>query len=325
VELKNSRNLKFGIQIGSLYDQSFWGVKDHSAFFNPKVLTPQMFWDRALDTIAGFGFRGFEMTFGPGSYRSALERYGSAKAFGEACAAKGLQVSGGFYTGFVIGRTGLDLQASWRTKERRQEILREAEEYADFLCDAGSQLMVTGVPFRSTWNAEPPRFTDTGYLSALADFYTEIGYVTAKRGVRLALHCETNGVFWLRRDIDLLLLLTDPVYVDFCPDTAHIRTGGSDPSEVVRKHSSRLVAAHWKDCKKEMERGFLIDEKVFVAHVPYFTTVGRGLVDWMSWVRFLREVNFKDWAILEVTPSPGLETIKSAKAYVETSLLPIYS
>lgn len=325
MDLKTSENLKFGIQIGSLYDPSFWDVKDYSGFYDNKVLTPQRFWDRALDTIAGFGFRGFELTYGPGSYRSALECFGSGEAFREACAAKGLEVSGGFYTGFVFGKSGVDLEASWRSQERRQEILREVEEYADFLHKAGSGMMVTGVPFRKTWNADPPRFFDMAYASALADLYNAIGYVTAKRGVRLALHCETNGVFWFQCDIDLLLTMTDPVYVDFCPDTAHIRTGGSDPSEVVRKHSSRLVAAHWKDCKKEMERDFSIDEKVFFNHVPYFTTVGQGLVDWMTWVRFLREINFKSWAILEVSASPGLETVKSAKAYVETSLMPIYS
>ena len=230
-----------------------------------------------------------------------------------------------FYTGFAFRGDRLDLEGSWRSQDRREEILAETEEYAGFLHESGCQIMVTSVPFRRTSNASPPRFADITHLSALADLLNQVGYITAQRGVKLAVHCETNSVFWLRRDIDLLMLLTDPVYVSFCPDTAHIRSGGSDPSETVRNHSSRLIAAHWKDCRREMPIDFPIDEKIFHNHVPYFTTVGEGLVDWMGWMRFLRDTAFRNWAILEVAASPGLETLKKAKAYVEASLLPIYS
>jgi len=325
VDLKSSANLKFAVQIGSLYDLGFWGVDDYSAFYDTRSLTPQTFWGRAIETISGFGLRGFELTYGSGSWRSALARYGSGKTFREALAAKELEVCSAFYAGFVFRCDRVDLEGSWRLQTRKEEILREVEGYADFLHEWGCRILVSSVPFRKTKNVDPPQFVDSAYASTLADLFNQIGYITAKRGVKLALHCETNGVFCLRRDIDLLMLLTDPVYVSFCPDTAHIRSGGSDPAEVVRNHRSRFLAAHWKDYKKVMPLDFPIDEKVFVNHVPYFTTVGEGLVDWMSWMCLLRDIGFQSWAILEVGASPGLATLKAAKSYVEGSLLPIYS
>jgi sugar phosphate isomerase/epimerase len=317
--MASNGNLRFGVDLITLYDPSFWGMTDFNAFYNNEILSPDVFWDRALDTLAEAGVDGVEITFGPGHWRNALARYGSAEAFQAAVNERGLVVCSGFYTGLVLG-------GDWRPEERRKVILDEVAEYADFLSSAGCDIMIAGLPMRQSWDDDPPLFVDLAYATDLAGLINQMGYVALKRGVRLAIHPETHAVFWLRRDLDLFMALTDPVYVWFCPDTAHITTGGTNPVDVLRDHHGRVIISHWKDAKGRPPVLYPIDEDIFRSHHPYFARVGSGEVDWVSWVKTLRDVRFRGWAILELdaAPDPPVQ-LAAAKKFVETTLLPIYS
>ena len=232
--METNGNLKFGVDLITLYDPGFWGITDFNSFYDNTVLSPEVFWDRALDTLAAAGVDGVEITFGPGHWSNALARYGSSGAFRDAVESRGLVVCSGFYTGLVLEGDPLP-------EPRRTAILGEVAEYADFLRESGCDIMVAGLPMRRTWDDDPPLFVDASYSSDLADLINRMGYETLKRGVRLAIHPETHAVFWLKRDLDLFLQLTDPVYVSFCPDTAHITLGGTDPVEVLREHHGRII------------------------------------------------------------------------------------
>ena len=228
-------------------------------------------------------------------------------------------VCSGFYTGLVLEGDPLP-------EPRRTAILGEVAEYADFLRESGCDIMVAGLPMRRTWDDDPPLFVDAAYSIDLADLINQMGYETLKRGVRLAIHPETHAVFWLKRDLDLFMQLTDPVYVSFCPDTAHITLGGTDPVEVLREHHGRIIISHWKDAKGRPPIRFPINEDIFRSHHPYFARVGSGEVDWVSWVKMLRDVRFQGWAILELDAAPDPPAqLAAAKHFVETTLLPIYS
>lgn len=314
-----TRNLKLGIDLITLYDPAFWGIDDFNRFYDDTVLLPEQFWDRALDTLEASGVQGVELTFGPGHWKNAVAHYGSPAAFREALTARSLEVCSGFYTGLV-------LKGDWRLPARQEEIVEEVAAYADFLTACGCDVMIAGLPLRTSWDADPPLFIDLSYAAPLADLLNRIGYVAATRGVRLAIHPETHAVLWLRRDIDLFLSLTDPVYVGFCPDTAHITTGGGDPCDIVRAHASRVVITHWKDAKGRVPVRVPIDENTFKSHHPFFTHVGAGEVDWQRWMRTLRDVRYEGWAIIELDAAPDPpRTIEAARTFVETALLPIYA
>jgi sugar phosphate isomerase/epimerase len=313
------RNLRFGVDLITLYDPSFWGMEDFNAFYNNDLLSPDVFWDRALDTLAEAEVDGVEITFGPGHWKNALTRYGSAGAFAEAVKERGLVVCSGFYTGLVLG-------GDWRPEERRKSILEEVAEYADFLADAGCDIMIAGLPMRRSWDDDPPLIVDHAFANDLAGLINQMGYIALKRGVRLAIHPETHAVFWLRRDLDLFMQLTDPVYVYFCPDTAHITTGDTNPVDVLRDHHQRIIISHWKDAKGRPPIQYPIDENIFRSHHPYFAMVGTGEVDWISWVKTLRDIQFEGWAILELDAAPDPPAqLAIAKRFVETTLSPIYS
>lgn len=312
-------NLRFGVDLITLYDPYFWGVDDFNQFYNPSVLSPDKFWDRALDTVAATGVKGVEITFGPGRWESALAHYGSAHGFQKALQSRDLEVCSGFYTGLV-------LDGDWRPADRQAVILEEVAAYAGFLRDSGADIMVAGLPMRRTWDAEEPQPVDFAYARGLSDLLNKMGFTTLKHGVRLAIHPETHAIFWLRRDLDLFMLLTDPVYVNFCPDTAHISLGGTDPCDVLEYHQGRVILTHWKDAVGTMPVHYPIDENIFKAHHPHFARVGTGQVDWARWLRTLRKIGYRGWAILELDAAsdPGAQIV-AARDFVETSLLQIYS
>jgi inosose dehydratase len=166
---------------------------------------------------------------------------------------------------------------------------------------------------RTSWDAEPPLFVDLDLAKKAADFANRLGAVTLRHGVRLALHTEAHSIFCQPRDIDLLLLLTDPVYVGFCPDSAHILLSGGDPAVIAARHAERVVIAHWKDATGPMPIQIPIDGGIHHAHRAYFCAIGDGKVDFDAWAGVMASKTAQKWAILEIdaVPDPLTETRKS--------------
>jgi sugar phosphate isomerase/epimerase len=244
--------------------------------------------------------------------------YGSTEGFAEALAARGLTLVSGFFAD--IDRT------EWRTTEGRAAILRSAGEYAEFVARAGGSVLVAGLPLRRTVGARPAQFVDMATAGPLADLANEIGDVTLRHGVRLALHTEAHSMLATGRDVDLFMLLTDPMYVGLCPDTAHLTLSGADPVQVVSRHRERIVLAHWKDALGPAPMDVEIDERIYAAHGPYFCPLGSGVVDWFAWARLMREIGFSAPTLLELdmVPDPVAE-MQAARRFVSTSLAPLYT
>ena len=130
-----------------------------------------------------------------------------------------------------------------------------------------------------------PSFVDLDYAKSVSDLINRVGAAAQREGVRLALHTEVGSVFCVRRDIDLFMSLTDPAYVDLCPDTAHIYLGGVSPVEVLGDHYERVTIAHWKDAAGRWPNDDQANEDRFELEARYFRRVGTGSVDWTGWVR----------------------------------------
>ena len=132
------------------------------------------------------------------------------------------------------------------------------------------------------------------------------------------MHTEVGSVFCVRRDIDLFLSLTDPVYVDFCPDTAHIYLGGVSPVEVLADHYERVTIAHWKDAVGRWPNDDLSNEDRFELEANYFKRVGTGSVDWAGWIDGMDKAGFKGWTILELDAAgTPVQDMTEARQFVE--------
>jgi sugar phosphate isomerase/epimerase len=185
----------------------------------------------------------------------------------------------------------------------------------------GGDALVVGMPMRVREASGPSRFVDLDYAKAVADLVNRMGAAARREEVRLALHTEMGSVFCLRRDVDLFMLLTDPECVGFCPDTAHIVLGSSDPVDVLGSHYDRVSITHWKDATGPVTAAVPQGESPFAFYGRHFRRVGTGVVDWFAWSRRLRDVGFQGWHILELDEAAEpVAEITAAREFAETVL-----
>ncbi|MGV0817693.1 sugar phosphate isomerase/epimerase family protein [Martelella sp. AMO21009] len=310
--------LRFGVDLVTFFHPGFWNVPDHEAVISYAREAPRAFWDRILDSVQSSGVTGVELTFSPFNWQDAIETYGSVDGFADALSRRGLTLCSGFFA-------ELEAAGDFAEPEAQQAIIDKAERYADLLKACGSDIMVIGAPLRQTPGVQPAVFHDFDRAKTIADFLNRLGAILLARGVRLALHTEAHSIFAVARDVDLMMLLTDPAYVHMCPDTAHIILAGSDPIQLVDRHHERMIIAHWKDAIGPMPPDTPIDEHIHDRHRPYFCGFGLGRVDWPAWIRLLRDRNFEGWAILELDAAPDpVRDIAGGLTLVRQALLPIY-
>ena len=267
---------RFATDVVTFYHPDFWGLDSAEALRDWARDHPRPFWERVMDALAEAGITGLELTFPPGDIDSALRAFGGAASFRRELAAHGLSVVSAFIA-------GSDAPADWRQDGDLPAIVADAERRAAFLAEVGAELLVAGLPMRTTFGTRPPFFVDAAYMTRMADIAHVVGEAVSRYGVKLAFHTESNSSLWYERDIDLFMTLTDPRYVWLCPDSCHIALGGGDPVAVARRHSQRIALAHWKDAVKPIDVHLTIDDTVFAQQQPYMTELGTGIVEWRSW------------------------------------------
>ena len=315
----NSEKIKFGAELVTFFHPGYWNVATYDDIVELARREPLLFWNKILDGVASAGVKGIELTFAPFNWQHALATYGGLAGFKAALAARSLSIASGFFAELEHGSDLLNPAV-------QQTVLDSAERYAETIAACGGDALVIGLPMRQTPNSQPPVFVDLPLAQRLADFVNRLGATTARHNVKLALHTEAHSMFAMARDVDLFMLLTDPAYVGFCPDAAHLVVAGADPIEVVRRHQERLVIAHWKDAIGPMPADTPIDEQIHERHRPYFCRLGAGRVDWPAWARLLRDLHFSGWAILELDAAADpVADIIAGRQFVETALLPIFA
>jgi sugar phosphate isomerase/epimerase len=68
-----------------------------------------------------------------------------------------------------------------------------------------------------------------------------------------------------------------------------------------------------------------IDASIYDRQIQWFAAVGSGVIDWPAWLRLLRDMHYRGWAVLKLDTAPDPVTaLKQIKQYVEGALLPIY-
>lgn len=300
-----------GVELVTLYDPAFWGVDGNAELIEMAKEDPGPFWDRILESVEATGVQAVEMCFAPGDLQGAVSAYGSPERFTAALQARGLEVISSFLDAF-------DSYGAWLTSADESAILARAVEDARLLRAVGGQILVSGMPALNRGASDGPEFLDLDYGKRLADFINRLGAAVSQEGLRLALHTELGSVFCTRRDIDLIMLLTDPEFVALCVDTGQILLGGSNPLDVVSGHFERMAIMHWKDAV-----GPWVDS--VAGHDPRYASgfrrVGQGAVDWFALAARLRDVRYGGWIILELDRSADpVPEVVAAREFIETAL-----
>jgi sugar phosphate isomerase/epimerase len=300
-----------GLELVTFYDPAFWGVDGNAGLIDKANGDPRAFWDRILESVEATGVQAVEMCFAPGDLQGAVSAYGSPENFAAALKTHGLQAVSSFLDAFdryEMPLTGADQSA----------IMTRAVEDARRLRAVGGQFLVSGMPALKRGASDRPVFLDLDFGKTLADFLNRLGAAVSQEGAQLALHTELGSVFCRRRDIDLIMFLTDPEFVSLCVDTGQILLGGSNPIDVVNGHFERMPIMHWKDAVGTWTDGVSGHDDRYAAG---FRRVGQGAVDWFALARRLRDVGYRGWIILELDRSADPVTeVVAARDFIETAL-----
>ena len=305
---------RFATDVVTFYHPDFWDLPSADAVRAWALAHPELFWARVMDALDEAGVTGIELTFAPGDIESALRAFGSAQGFRRELVSRGLAV----VSAFVAGEDSPD----WRDAGNLSAIVADAERRAAFLVDVGAELLVSGLPMRTTFGARPPLFVDAPYMTRMADIAHAVGEAVSRQGVRLAFHTESNSTLWYERDIDLFMSFTDPRYVWLCPDSCHIALGGGDPVAVARRHARRVALAHWKDAVRPIDVELTIDETVFAQQQPYMAELGSGIVDWKGWADAMSHTPGADTVLIELDEAADPVAALLAGRAVASSVLP---
>ncbi|WP_405835982.1 sugar phosphate isomerase/epimerase family protein [Streptomyces sp. NBC_01518] len=305
---------RFATDVVTFYHPDFWGLPSADAVRAWALVHPEHFWERVMDALDEAGVTGIELTFAPGDIESALRAFGSAQGFRRELVGRGLAV----VSAFVAGEDSPD----WLDPDNLPAIVADAERRAAFLVDVGAELLVTGLPMRTTFGTRPPLFVDAPYMTRMADIAHAVGEAVSRQGVRLAVHTESNSTLWYEHDIDLFMAFTDPRYVWLCPDSCHIALGGGDPVAVARRHAQRVALAHWKDAVRPIDVELTIDETVFAQQQPYMAELGSGIVDWKAWADAMSRTPGADTVLIELDEAADPVAALLAGRAVASSVLP---
>ncbi len=299
---------EYGVDLVTFYHPSFWGVHSYDEIIELKRADPAAIWNKIFSALEEAEITVIEMTFPPADMASAIEAFGSAAGFKAELDSRGLRLKSGFH-----------MATGWGAEVDIAAEVARAVEYAEFLAAAGGDVLVAGPPMRRSRDAQPPMFVDLAFASAVADIAHAVGDATLRAGVKTALHTEAHSMFCTSRDVDLLLTLTDPEYVFFCPDTAHLVLAGGEPVEIARRHHERIVIAHWKDAIGPMPAGPIDLNTIHEEHQRFMCTLGTGVVNWRAWAELYGASHGAPVRLLELdaVPDPVAEMV-AAKAFAQT-------
>lgn len=298
---------EYGVDLITFYHPSFWGVSSYDEIMELRRRDPVAIWSRIFDALGEAGITALELTFPPADMGSAIEAFGSSAGFKAELDGRGLRVKSGFH-----------MASGWLPGAVVSREVDSALEYATFLAEVGGDTIVAGPPMRRSRDATSPLYVDLAFASAFAEVAHAVGDATQRIGVRLAVHTEAHSTFCTARDVDLILTVTDPEYVYFCPDTAHLTLAGGDAVEVVRRHRERVIIAHWKDAVGPMPHSPIDLATIHQEHQAYMCALGTGVVDWKAWRALYDTTDGAGTRLLELDAvADPVQEMKSAIAFVK--------
>jgi inosose dehydratase len=186
---------------------------------------------------------------------------------------------------------------------QREEIKAYNTRLARFLAAIGVDRLVFG-----PGGPRKPGGTSEEELREAAKTINEAARACYDLGVLACVHPHLGTEIETEPEIDLIMELTDPRYVFFCPDTAHLTAAGIDVPQMIRRYAERMRYMHVKDLRAgaiEERRNQKAGSKVEsgTEQLPIFCELGRGVIDYGPIMRALQDVDYRDWITVEIDVS----------------------
>lgn len=273
-----------GLRIGTAPDS--WGVW----FPEHPRQTP---WPRFLDEVQAAGYHWIEL--GPYGYLPT-----DPHQLEDELGKRELRLSGGtVFTGFHKG------------PEQWQRAWDQAVEVAGLVHRLGAEHIVV-IPdlWRSdaTGEALEPRTLTPEQWDRLAAGHDRLGRALSEEyGVRQQFHSHADSHIGTHREVERLLELTDPRYLNLCLDTGHFAYYGGDNVRLIAEHPSRIGYLHLKQIDPELRFEVLKNDVPFAdAASSVMVEPPAGIPDFRPIIEAAAAVDSEIFAIVE-QDMPGVD------------------
>ncbi len=135
----------------------------------------------------------------------------------------------------------------------------------------------------------------------------ELGAMAVEKGMRLSYHHHMGTVVQSRKEVDRLMEMTNPEFVNLLLDTGHLHWAGDDPLQLAKDHAKRIKHVHLKDIRDDVVRKAKENDWSFLEAVVEgaFTVPGDGVIDFKGVVKRLANVGYEGWFVVEAEQDPA--------------------
>ncbi len=233
-----------------------------------------------------------------------------------------------------LARRGLQAVTAWYSSYLNtrplEDDIRFFKDHLYFLKAIGARHVVVSDQSHSIQHCfntpcdEKYVITDEKEWQQLAAGLNTLGRIAVENDMALLYHHHMTTTVQTTAEIDKLMALTDPAYVNLLFDTGHLTFSGEDPVDILSRHYDRIRHVHLKNVRGEVLKKVRSERKSFLRAIPLgvFTVPGdpEGMVDFPAVFRLLDEKGYEGWLIVEAEQDPDianpLDYAKMGRAYV---------
>ena len=141
-------------------------------------------------------------------------------------------------------------------------------------------------------------------------------------GVLACVHPHLWTEIETRREIDVIMGETNPDYVFFAPDTAHLYRAGMDPVDVMSAYQDRIRYVHLKDVTPDEPDMSKFTAFTGTEQLPVFCELGLGPVDFDAVMAFLKGMDYQGWLTVEIDKSTStpMNSLRICRDFMEEDL-----
>lgn len=149
-------------------------------------------------------------------------------------------------------------------------------------------------------------------LKKYAQAYSVLHDFAKENGVILAYHHHMGTIIQTAKEVDLFLKYSSKE-VGLTFDTGHFYFANANPLNELLKHKDRIHHIHFKDVRENIKQEALKKDSPFLEAVlnGIYTVPSDGVIDFVSIVKVLKQMDYKGWIIIEAEQDP-----KKANPYI---------
>lgn len=178
--------------------------------------------------------------------------------------------------------------------EDEKDFFRGFEQKMDFL----AKINVHRISLQAPGSGGKPSTDEE--LVHLAKVIGKVGKITKRYDVVPCVHPHHNTKIMYENEIDYVMEHTDPEYVSFGPDTAHLVAAGCDPYTIFERYIDRIKFMHLKDFRKGTDVGSKGIGNGGVEVYSNFMELGEGNIDFAPIFQLLKDHHYDGYMTVEL-------------------------